>query len=441
MVLIVSCCERKIKLERGFAMLKHFSIKSLFGRFNYEINFSNDGVNIITGPNGYGKTTILKVLDSIATQKWDYFTSLDFKKINIITSKGEINISKTKDSIKINDVKIPIRDDKKKVDFEDYLENSPFLEILDHNLIYDRRVDRVFTFSELYYRYTFSGRVSPLSLRMASSEDDERIRKLGQVSDILGEVRFISAHRLYLKKRDRREGSKIVSVIDSLPERLKYLISETYNEYALTANSLDSTYPNRLLDAKQGIDGNNEYQELLRKANEKFSKLKEYHLANLAMIEKSEYNEKFSTALKIYFDDFYKKYEVFKPLIRKLDLFKQVINNRFTYKKVCISKEKGFEVVDNKNSRKVIELSDLSSGEQQEIVLFFDLIFNTKPNYILLIDEPEISLHILWQKMFLDDLLEIVRDSSINIIVATHSPQIINNHWDIQYDLGDINAK
>lgn len=422
-------------------MLRYFSIKGLFGRFNYEINFSDNGVNIITGPNGYGKTTILKVLDSIATQKWDYFTSLDFKKINIITSKGEIKIVKAKDSIKINDVKIPVREDRKKVDFEDYIENAPFLEILDNNLIYDRRVDRVFTFSELYYRYTFSGGLSPLGMRLLRSEDEQKIRILNQISDTLGEVRFISAHRLYLKKRDRREGSKIVSVIDSLPERLKNLISETYDEYALTANSLDSTYPNRLLEAKLGIDGDDEYQELLKMANAKFSKLKEYRLANLAMIEKSEYNKKFSTALKIYFDDFYKKYEVFKPLIRKLDLFKKVINNRFTYKKISISKEKGFEVVDNKNNKKIIELRDLSSGEQQEIVLFFDLIFNTKPNYILLIDEPEISLHILWQKMFLDDLMEIVKDSSINIIVATHSPQIINNHWDIQYDLGEINAK
>ena len=37
----------------------------------------------------------------------------------------------------------------------------------------------------------------------------------------------------------------------------------------------------------------------------------------------------------------------------------------------------------------------------------------------------------------MDDLLKVAEDNNIQIVVATHSPQIINNHWDIQIDLGD----
>ena len=86
-------------------------------------------------------------------------------------------------------------------------------------------------------------------------------------------------------------------------------------------------------------------------------------------------------------------------------------------------------------------LEQLSSGEKQEIVLFYELIFETKSNLMLLIDEPEISLHITWQKKFLDDLLKVSKISHIKAIVATHSPQIISNHWDIQIDLGELYGK
>lgn len=120
-----------------------------------------------------------------------------------------------------------------------------------------------------------------------------------------------------------------------------------------------------------------------------------------------------------------------------MDLFTDIINTRFLFKKIIISKENGFKILDEEY-RKEIKLKDLSSGEQQEIVLFYDLIFNIESDLLLLIDEPEISLHVLWQKMFLNDLLRIVQDKSISVIVATHSPQIISGHWDIQIDLGEL---
>ena len=338
-------------------------------------------------------------------------------------------------------MKISIYTDAKREDFDEYVENTPFFYREDDNIIYDRRSNRRYSYWDLYYKYMRFGSLRPIGIGRFNDEDETEKKELEKISKILGEVKFISAHRLYAKNFDKYERRKVASVIESLPERLKDMISQVSNDYAIKANSLDSSYPNRLLDAKQGISGEDEYQSSLKESNDKFTKLKEYRLANLDIIKKSEYNENFSTALKIYFDDFSEKYAVFSALIKKLDLFKEIINNRFTYKNVRITKEKGFEIIDNKDSTKTIELNSLSSGEQQEIVLFFELIFTTESNYILLIDEPEISLHILWQKMFLDDLMKIVEGNDINIVVATHSPQIINNHWEIQYDLGEIYGK
>ena len=57
---------------------------------------------------------------------------------------------------------------------------------------------------------------------------------------------------------------------------------------------------------------------------------------------------------------------------------------------------------------------------------------------MLLIDEPEISLHIEWQMTFIDELKEIVRLNNLQAVVATHSESILDANWDIQVDLGAL---
>ena len=80
------------------------------------------------------------------------------------------------------------------------------------------------------------------------------------------------------------------------------------------------------------------------------------------------------------------------------------------------------------------ELADecLDDGrEQHELVLLYDLLFKVRPNTLVLIDEPELSLHISWQKTFLDDLLQIIRLAKFDVIMATHSPYIVGDRSDL----------
>ena len=80
-------------------------------------------------------------------------------------------------------------------------------------------------------------------------------------------------------------------------------------------------------------------------------------------------------------------------------------------------------------------LGSLSSGEQHELVLFYELLFKVEPNALVLLDEPEISLHLAWQQQFLGDLVEMVKLSSFDVLVATHSPGIIGKRWDLTVEL------
>jgi predicted ATP-binding protein involved in virulence len=82
-----------------------------------------------------------------------------------------------------------------------------------------------------------------------------------------------------------------------------------------------------------------------------------------------------------------------------------------------------------------LDVNKLSSGEQNEIILLYNMIFEVGDNSLLLIDEPEISLHVAWQNHFIDNLETIAENKKIQIIVATHSPQIIGDRWESCFDL------
>ena len=64
----------------------------------------------------------------------------------------------------------------------------------------------------------------------------------------------------------------------------------------------------------------------------------------------------------------------------------------------------------------------LSSGEQHELVIIYELLFRTDNNAIILIDEPELSLHVDWQAKFLSDLQENGGIYQILWLFSRHTP-------------------
>jgi predicted ATP-binding protein involved in virulence len=283
-------------------------------------------------------------------------------------------------------------------------------------------------------------------IETCSHEDEEKSNFL-QISTILnnmsdwsGKTRLISDQRLIKRNYNRgRDEEYVAEVVLQLPDELKKKISSISSDYSTQADKLDSTYPSRLLKStpKDEID-ETAYKKQLKEAQSKFEKLKKYTLAELPLLEDGSFDSKYATALKIYFDDFFSKYIVFESLIVKLELFTSIVNGRLKFKQIEISREKGFVVKDQSSDGRTLPLSKLSSGEKQEILLFFDLIFNTNNDLLLLIDEPELSLHVSWQQQFLDDLLKVTKINRLQVVIATHSPQIIGSHRDIQVDLGEL---
>ena len=69
----------------------------------------------------------------------------------------------------------------------------------------------------------------------------------------------------------------------------------------------------------------------------------------------------------------------------------------------------------------------LSSGEKQMLAILLTVLIEDNQYFVLFMDEPEVSLHIDWQKNLIDMILDL--NPNVQIILTTHSPAVIMNGW------------
>jgi predicted ATP-binding protein involved in virulence len=107
--------------------------------------------------------------------------------------------------------------------------------------------------------------------------------------------------------------------------------------------------------------------------------------------------------------------------------FTEIINPLFekTEKKIDINEFTNELIFRKKDT--IIKLTDLSSGEKQMLILLFSLFLMENEPHIILMDEPEASLHIEWQQKLIDVMQAV--NPNCQFIISTHSPSIFGKGW------------
>lgn len=420
-------------------MLQEINIQDLFGRFSYDIKLKEDGLTIITGPNGYGKTTILRILKSLSQgyDGLDFLFNLNFKNINLVFDKKDIKIIKEKGRLLINNNNISLNKYRNRKRIRIHSGKNIFFKRNFENLLV--RSIKEETKDTIVESKTNNFKFETLDLlRGIFIKNNKEVTTIendtNEIKTLLGNIYYIHEQRLvnYQNKNSKKE---VIDAIRTLPKEFIAMIDKCLNRYVDLSNQLDRSYPKRLFSNEEELT-ENEFSRCYHDIEEKFAKLGKYGITSLGEDYHIGYKKSIAKALKIYFEDLTQKYNVYDELISKFEMYESIINNKFKFKKIKIERKYGIKVIDADD--KELPLSELSSGEKQELILFFNLIFKTNDDSLLLIDEPEISLHVVWQENFINDLMEIIRNSKIKAIIATHSPQIINRYWDNQIDLGGL---
>lgn len=112
-------------------------------------------------------------------------------------------------------------------------------------------------------------------------------------------------------------------------------------------------------------------------------------------------------------------------ILKKLN---DTVNDLFAPKKLFNDKVGEVYFTLNDKEKTKITLGKLSSGEKQLLILLFSTIIENYAECITFWDEPEVSLHIEWQRK----LIGVIRNLNPNmqLIIATHSPSILFEGWE-----------
>ncbi len=440
--------------------IKRLTVTGLFGRFNHDIRF-DDGQNIaiITAPNGYGKTIVLRIIYSFFNRRLKFFSKIPFEKIEIsLSSKKSIQIFKDpanhsddeeSDNRKSFSIKAKgfgsdssnfrLSPNYRQSDLRALERNNPITRIAEDRWI-DHRTDDYYSTKEIIEMYS-----DHLPMRVIESFNNKIPDWLQEVMSSV-DLHLVETQRLltideHLVSRHRsfRRQQKPLFAIEMDAKNLSNRISRLSQEYANVSQESDQTFPKRIIDqiGKEPISEEDIKIEL-ELLEDKQEKLMSVGLLSKSVNEPIPPSDAFRDRnvrkiLEIYIDDTKRKLRIFDKEYDKIRLFKQIINEHLSFKSIEIDAETGFLSKDD--AGEVVPLSGLSSGEQHELVLLYELLFVVEPGATILIDEPELSLHVAWQKRFISDIQKIQELKNLKVIIATHSPQIINDRWDLVQEL------
>jgi predicted ATP-binding protein involved in virulence len=444
--------------EAELLRIRQIRVDGLFGLYNHCINLNLDErVTILHGPNGVGKTVILKMLDTLLEGRFYFLSRLPFERFSLAFTDGaEIQLASTdKLPIPVHERKLKLsmnshdgqREDHQSdisidqdisIQAEQLAHRLHWLVRLDENFWLDERTGEKITSEEVVVRY--SDTIPSTKKKRIPGKEPIWFKDFrNKVNTHLIEAQRLLRINPIADPYRYRSNAPVVSTVLEYSRDLKLRIRELLARYGQQSQTLDQSFPQRLLTSTETPLDIEALKEVMTTLDGKRNEYKKIGLLDETLshpFDLSRLNALDTTqrrVMTLYVQDTKAKLGVLEDLARRAHLLLDIVNRKFKHKQIRIDREKGL-IVEGDNGRQ-LDIDFLSSGEQQEIVLSYDLLFRAQPNTLVLIDEPELSLHVAWQKRFLPDLLEIAKIARIDVLIATHSPFIVGDRSDLMVAL------
>lgn len=466
------------------AVIRSLFVEKLFGRYDYQLDLDvaeAGGLKIVTAPNGYGKSTLLGIIATTGAGDYAALARVGFRAIKLVLSDGTgLLVSRKTVPSEDQNAQIVLTfqlylSDRQKakqgawetppiaIDFggdgEDE-EVSPSVRARRLGLVRlsaTQWVDR--SSGEEFSSFDLLRHPSSLRRNAIRRTEPEWLKSFRQKFKVL----FVTADRLKaLRESPRHPGVSPISVVHHVANSIKKEINDLRLQYAEVGGRLERTFPMRVIRAlstkqknKKTKDQQVEFLQLVESVFRKqaiFSDMGLLDSQDVALVPELRDEDLTSETLQVlflYFQDLSEKLTPVYPSAQALDLFVGSLNGMFQNKVVELDPEKGFtvaptatELADEVEAEDIshasIDLERLSSGEQHIVVLLYRLIFETSKGGVILLDEPEISLHPVWQEAFVDLLSKVSELKECQIVLATHSPTLVGDRWDDAIELGEL---
>lgn len=424
--------------------IRKIEVKKLFGVYDYNLKLPLDATEdmfILYGDNGTGKSTILRLAYHLLSSEprrshRTYLANVVFKSFSVTFDDGIVVSAERKMNNKdlIGDFTMSYLEKGETITFNaltewDEGEHSFHVSISvlkgDNLAAYNKIISKLEDFNVFY----ISDRRNEEELeyydgfrRIESRSKQDLVEKeMESLHDwVMGQV--LSANR------KGEEGTSEIYV-----EILSRLGKKSTNEGQMMT----------LSDIEKELDVLGErtksYQQMGFVSDAEYGNVK----AKLKQIVKKN-EEPAANILEPFIEIQKKKLDALDHLFDTVTYLKNSLNDYLYRKQVEYSVQSGFKfyqtikdglgVYRHENE---IPINKLSSGERQLLRLFSMVIRNSNACPIIIIDEPELSLNIKWQRLLLSTLSYFVRDTKAQFVIATHSFEVLASHTDNTVKIGD----
>lgn len=390
--------------------IKSFEVHGLFGQDNLPPLMFNDDLNILSGRNGAGKTTILKLMWYLISGNIETaIIEIPFNSAKLVTDKYELTVKINLESAEVYTSTLILKE----------YEHATKREVREFNKSNFNRYSIIPFIGNSYFFPTFriieggfgtdkySIRNEILRSKLKKNSENEKY-----TFDLINDFDLIS------KGISNREHNFITSVSSS---SINKLIVSKYAEVMSHVNPLHNLREHVTKDIIKNIDFSSldsleKNQDMLKNITFQLEEINQ-------QIEKfNKPINRLKSTLRFFIENYQIKFGekvTFEKLIKE-DKDADFINN---LKKI---QETGYESIFKFKNKinTAFDINCLSAGEKQ--ILNFISYNAFYDNTIFFIDEPEISLHADWQRILFRMLMK--QNPTNQFIISTHSPFIYSKY-------------
>lgn len=431
--------------------LHSFSVDGLFGHVSHYFEFNQEpAITILTGMNGAGKTHVLKLLKHTLALDLKSCLEIRFSQVTITYSNGQkLRFVQEESDGSVHILISVIGKGNRtlaKLDFSEediaaaWTRNFPeYIHKINDSVYFDARTERAISRDFVERRWGLPGD----RIKKAILGTSKTMRSiLNSVDPVLIDTKRLDTPDRTISTdvrvpRALRYSSDVRSPVTQYLEQVRSQVNESLSISLSTSQRADRNFAARALDSSYPALKGRKLGKLYEDLATLHAELKRNGLAPQSMeLEIPDFDklgDVESRILTLFLQDWRDKLDPLILVNNRLNALRKIVNNKFSGKHLNLIQAGRMAFISSENTD--IPVDQLSSGEQHMLALFTMLLFSADSQSLILIDEPEISLHAAWKHDFLDDLEEVAALNDVTIVFATHSSAIVNGRWELVREL------